>query len=347
MRSSEHIWVSRWLRSFYEGHSKIFRIYKNKISYASYFVYIFSKCSPAVSMHFCMLWSLFWNMVAHFNCGFASVCSTTAFTARSGVSSLIPRSFDFTKGKTKSRTELDLDFREDGPVVEFFPHSKSLGWQLPCVQQHCHDAAAVCNALFMGFLQWLQQEHEANTVVYQALVTVLWVTSGIVATWPTWQTITAIIFLATVWLRRNFWWGLSLIGIHCWDYCFVSGSTQYNHGSTPLMMCQTAFDLPPSNLSSMKWHQCTLFCFCSSISIWGTHLAETFLNPRDLCSMLLTFPDEMPTSSAICNTVTLPSSSTSLWTAATWTPVVASAGCPERGSSSKERCPLRNSANQS
>jgi len=32
--------------------------------------------------------------------------------------------------------------------------------------------------------------------------------------------------------------------------CLVS--KQYNHGSTPLMMCQTAFDLPPSNLSSMK-----------------------------------------------------------------------------------------------
>jgi len=146
----------------YEGHSKSFWIYKSKIRYASYFVYIFSKYSPAVSMHFCMWWNHFWNMLAHSNCGIASMCSKNAFTARSRVLNLIPWSFDFTKGKMKSRTELNLDCREDGPAVEFFPHSKSLGWQLPCAQQHCHDAAAVRDALFMGVFQRLQQEHKAN-----------------------------------------------------------------------------------------------------------------------------------------------------------------------------------------
>jgi len=90
------------------------------------------------------------------------------------------------------------------------------------------------------------------------------------------------------------------------------GSKQYNHGSTPLMMCQTAFNLSPSNFSSIKWHQFILFCFCSSFSTWGTHLASALLNRRDFCSMLLTLPDEIPTSSTICNAVTLLSSWTSL-----------------------------------
>ena len=51
--------------------------------------------------------------------------------------------------------------------------------------------------------------------------------------------------------------------------CIVSGLYLYMYVSYPVTMFQTWWDLPSSNLLSIRWHQSTLPCLCSLLRLWA------------------------------------------------------------------------------
>ena len=92
--------------------------------------------------------------VAHSISSIAGIYSINASTARSEVSNLTPRSFDFIKGNTK-KSGLDCKLDYLAAVLS------------PFAAVHCHDAAAAAQGIeFSGPLRQLQQEPEESSLAH-------------------------------------------------------------------------------------------------------------------------------------------------------------------------------------
>src|SRR5215469_12833989 len=96
--------------------------------------------------------------------------------------------------------------------------------------------------------------------------------------------------------------------------------------------------------SSSSRQVSTLVAFISAVNIRGTHRDETLDMPSFVCMMVSTLPVLIPRECEISRTLTRRFSITHFSTAEHMSSVVTSTGRPERGSSSKDCLPRRNSA---
>ena len=81
--------------------------------------------------------------------------------------------------------------------------------------------------------------------------------------------------------------------------------------------------------------------FCSSVSKWGTHLAQTFLRSKCFFRIVCTLPSDMPVQLAISLTDNRKSCSTTIFTAAMLALVTEVLGLPGWVSSSTENNPVK------
>ena len=79
--------------------------------------------------------------------------------------------------------------------------------------------------------------------------------------------------------------------------------------------------------------------FCSSVSKWGTHLAQTFLRSKRFFRIVCTLPSDMPVQLSISLTDNRASCSTTIFTAAMLALVTAVLGLQGRESPSTENVP--------
>ena len=80
--------------------------------------------------------------------------------------------------------------------------------------------------------------------------------------------------------------------------------------------------------------------FCSSVSKWGTHLAQTFLRSKRFFRIVCTLPSDMPVQLAISLTDNRASCSTTIFTVTMLALVTKVSGLPGRVSSSTENFPV-------
>ena len=91
--------------------------------------------------------------------------------------------------------------------------------------------------------------------------------------------------------------------------------------------------------SKVPGHILGVVSFCSSVSKWRTHLAQTFLRSRCFFRIVCTLPSDMPVQLAISLTDDRASCSTTIFTAAMLVLVTEVLGLPGRVSSSTENFP--------
>ena len=123
-------------------------------------------------------------------------------------------------------------------------------------------------------------------------------------------------------------------------YCLLSalfcGSNMCTQVSSPVSKLEITRLLQP--LYVFKGSRAHLRCcvFCSSVSKWGTHLAQTFLRSKRFFRIVCTLPSDMPVQLAISLTDNRASCSTTIFTAAMLALVTEVLGLPGQVSSSTE-----------
>ena len=155
--------------------------------------------------------------------------------------------------------------------------------------------------------------------------------------WPTWikenyvqHFFRAYSSLGNTWAFFIFSLPLLIISPSCgWNMC-----TQV---SSPVSKLEITRLLQPLNIFKSSRAHLRRCVFCSSVSKWGTLLAQTFLRSKRFFRIVCTLPSDMPVQLAISLTDSRASCSTTIFTAAMLALVTEVLGLPGRVSSSTEK----------
>ena len=116
-----------------------------------------------------------------------------------------------------------------------------------------------------------------------------------------------------------------LLALHgCfWSFCFhcllsalLCGSNMCTQVSSPVSKLEISWLLQPLYVFKSSWAHLRCCVFCSSVSKWGTHLAQNFLRSKRFFRIVCTLPSDMPVQLAISLTDNRTSCSTTIFTAA-------------------------------
>ena len=126
---------------------------------------------------------------------------------------------------------------------------------------------------------------------------------------------------------------------HCLLSALLCGSNMCTQVSSPVSKLEITRLLQPLYVFKSSRAHLKRCVFCSSVSKWGTHLAQTFLRSKRFCRIVCTLPSDMPVQLAISLTDNRASCSTTIFTAAMLALVTEISGLPGRVSSSTENFP--------
>ena len=156
--------------------------------------------------------------------------------------------------------------------------------------------------------------------------------------WPSWIKENAYnIFFELVLLaiHGRFW----SFRFHCLLSALLCGSNMSTQVSSLVRKLEISRLLLPLYVFKSSRANLRPCVFCSSVSKWGTHLAQTFLRSKRFFRIVCTLPSDMPGQLAICLTDNRASCSTAIFTAAMLALVTEALGLPGRVSSSTENFP--------
>ena len=125
---------------------------------------------------------------------------------------------------------------------------------------------------------------------------------------------------------------------HCLLSALLCGSNMCTQVSSPVSKLEITRLLQPLYVFKSSRTHLRRCVFCSSMSKWGTHLAQNFLRSKRLF-FVCTLPSDMPVQLAISLTDNRASCSTTIFTAAMLALVTEVLGLPGRVSSSTENFP--------
>ena len=123
---------------------------------------------------------------------------------------------------------------------------------------------------------------------------------------------------------------------HCLLSALLCGSNMCTQVSSPISKLEITRLLQPLYVFKSSGTHLRHCVFCSSVSKWGTHLAQTFLRSKRFFRIVCTLPSDMPVQLAISSTDNRPSCSTTIFTAAMLALVTEVLGLPGWVSSSTE-----------
>ena len=126
---------------------------------------------------------------------------------------------------------------------------------------------------------------------------------------------------------------------HCLLSALLCGSNMCTQVSSPVSKLEITRLLLPLYFLKSSWAHSTHCVFCSSVSKWGTHLAQTLLRSKRFFRIVCTLPSDMPVQLAKSLTNNCASFSTTIFTAAMLALVTKVLGLPGRVSSSTENFP--------
>ena len=126
---------------------------------------------------------------------------------------------------------------------------------------------------------------------------------------------------------------------HCLLSALLCGSNMCTQVSSPVSKLETTRLLQPLYVFKSSRAHLRRCVFCSYVSEWGTHLAQTFLRCKRFFRIVCTLPSDMPVQLAISLTDNRASCSTTVFTAAMLALVIEVLGLPGRVSSSTENFP--------
>ena len=157
--------------------------------------------------------------------------------------------------------------------------------------------------------------------------------------WPTWIKENCVHLFRTYGSLGNTWAFL----IFSLPLLIISPSLWLKHVHPGFITCHSKLEItrllqPLYVFKSSRAHlrRCI---FCSSVSKWGTHLAQTFLRSKRFFRIVCTLPSDMPVQLAISLTENRASCSTTIFTAAMLALVTEVLGLPGRVSFSTENFP--------
>ena len=122
---------------------------------------------------------------------------------------------------------------------------------------------------------------------------------------------------------------------HCLSSAFLCGSNMCTQVSSPVSKLEITRLLQPLYVFKSSRAHLRRCVFCSSVSKWGTHLAQTFLLSKRVFRIVCTLPSDMPVQLAISLTDSRASCSTTIFTAAMLALVTEVLGLPGRISSTE------------
>ena len=126
---------------------------------------------------------------------------------------------------------------------------------------------------------------------------------------------------------------------HCLLSALLCGSNMCTKVSSAVSKLEITRLLQPLNVFKSSRAHLRRCVFCSSVSKWGTHLAQTFLRSKHFFRIVSTLLSDMPVQLAISLTDNRTSCSTTIFTTAMLALVTESLGLPGRVSSSTENFP--------
>ena len=125
--------------------------------------------------------------------------------------------------------------------------------------------------------------------------------------WPTWIKENCVQHLFRTYGSLGNTWAFFLsFRFHCLLSALLCGSNMCTQVSSPVSKLEITRLLQPLNgFKSSRAHlrRCV---FCSSVSKWGTHLAQTFLRSKRFFRIVCTLPSDMPVQLAISLTIAHP-----------------------------------------
>ena len=131
-------------------------------------------------------------------------------------------------------------------------------------------------------------------------------------------------------IHGRFW---SLL-FHCLLSALLCGSDMCTQVSSPVSRLEITRLLQPLDVFKSSQAHLRRCVFRSSVSKWGTHLAQTFLRSKRFFRIVCSLPSDMPVQLAISLTDNRASYSTTIFTAAMLALVTEVLGLPGRVSSS-------------
>ena len=123
---------------------------------------------------------------------------------------------------------------------------------------------------------------------------------------------------------------------HCLLSALLCGSNMCTQVSSPVSKLEITWLLQPLYVFKSSQAHLRRCVFCSSVSKWGTHLAQTFLRSKCFFRIVCTLPSDMPVQLAISLTDNCTSCLTTIFTAAMLALVTEVLGLPGWVSSSTE-----------
>ena len=136
-------------------------------------------------------------------------------------------------------------------------------------------------------------------------------------------------------IHRHFWF----LRLHCLSSALLCGSNMCNQVSSPVSKLEITWLLQPFYVFKSSRAHLRHCVFCSSVSKWGTNLAQTFLRSKRFFRIVCTLPSDMPIQLAISLLDNRPSCSTTIFTAAMFALVTEVLGLPGWVSSSTKEFP--------
>ena len=126
---------------------------------------------------------------------------------------------------------------------------------------------------------------------------------------------------------------------HCLLSALLCGPNMCTQVSSPVSKFEIMRLLQPLYVYKSSREHLRHCVFCSSVSKWGTHLAQTFLRSKSFFRIVCTLPSDMPVQLAISLTDNCASCSTTIFTAVMLALVTEVVGLPGQVSSSIENFP--------
>ena len=135
-------------------------------------------------------------------------------------------------------------------------------------------------------------------------------------------------------IHERFW----SFRFHCILSALLCGSNMCTQVSSSVSKLEIPRLLQPLFVFKSSRAHLRRCVFCSLVSKWGTHLAQTFLRSKRVFRIVCTLPSDMPVQLAISLTDNRASYSTTIFTAAMLALVTEVLGLPGRVSSSTRNC---------
>ena len=152
--------------------------------------------------------------------------------------------------------------------------------------------------------------------------------------WPTWIKENCAQHLFWTYGSLGNTWAFLSFRFHCLLSALLYGSNMCTQVSSPVSKLEITRLLQPLNVFKSSRAHLRHCVFCSSVSKWGTHLAQTFLRSKRFFRIVCTLPSDMPVQLAIQLAISLTdnraSCSTTIFTAAMLALVTEVLGLPGR-----------------